>query len=101
MKKTKHRNLYNGDCTFLFITGSRLGENRPYTVEELHRFIDLFDKNGVAALDRETIMCGFRSPWCRRNSSPRFHSRQDQDPRGRENIAMEQLVVYHRTATTS
>ncbi len=47
MKPTKHRNLYNGDCTFLFGQGYLTEENAPFSVEVLERFADRLVEGGV------------------------------------------------------
>ncbi|HVF10810.1 MAG TPA: hypothetical protein VNA16_08405 [Abditibacteriaceae bacterium] len=60
MKLTDHRNLYNGDCTFLFGKGYQVEEGAPYTAEVFHRFIDLLADNGV-----DTYLCNPNAqvPW--------------------------------------
>ncbi len=43
-----HRNLYNGDCNFLFYNPEMWQpEGGPYTARALHRCIDVLAKNGV------------------------------------------------------
>ncbi len=47
MKPISHRNLYNGDCTFLFGEGYLLDPNAPFSIEILERFIDRLAQSGV------------------------------------------------------
>jgi hypothetical protein len=42
-----HRNLFNGDCTFLFGDGFMADPKGRYTKKTLHWFIDLLADNGV------------------------------------------------------
>ena len=42
-----HRNLYNGDCTFLFMGEYMADPEGPRTAEDLHRFIDRVADSGV------------------------------------------------------
>src|SRR5687768_3631976 len=60
MKLHQNRNLYNGDCTFLFGKGYQVEEGAPYTAEVFHRFIDLIADNGV-----DTYLCNPNAqvPW--------------------------------------
>ena len=44
-----HRNLFNGDCTFLFGKGYLLGPGR-YSAQVLHNFVDLIADSGVDTL---------------------------------------------------
>ncbi|MBI2192316.1 MAG: hypothetical protein HYU36_10060 [Planctomycetes bacterium] len=48
----RHRNLYNGDCTFLFGQGYRPDTAGPYTAQVMHDFIDLIADSGV-----DTFLC--------------------------------------------
>lgn len=41
MRLSRHRNLYNGDYTFLFGQGYQVHPGQPYTAEVMHHFIDL------------------------------------------------------------
>ncbi len=46
---SEHRNLYNGDCTFLFGEGYQLDDGR-YTAQVMHSFVDLLADSGVDTL---------------------------------------------------
>jgi len=43
----KHRNLYNGDCTFLFGDNMVQDVSAPFEKENLHKFIDLLADSGI------------------------------------------------------
>lgn len=49
MNLSRHRNLYNGDSTFLFVGSiyNPRGKDAPYTAEVFHRFIDLIADSGI------------------------------------------------------
>src|SRR5687768_5652704 len=63
MDLSRHRNLFNGDSTFLF-GGGYLGlmddPKGPFTAQVMHRFIDLLADNGV-----DTYLCNPQAqvPW--------------------------------------
>lgn len=44
---SKHRNLYNGDCTFLFGKGYLPPGGAAYTAQVMHHFVDLLADSGV------------------------------------------------------
>jgi len=54
-----HRNLYNGDCTFLFGKGYLLDEGR-YSAAVLHNFVDTLADSGVDTLLMNTCA---QIPW--------------------------------------
>ena len=60
MKPINNRNLYNGDCTFLFGQGYQVHPGEPYTAEVMHNFIDLIADNGI-----DTYLCNTNAqvPW--------------------------------------
>ena len=60
VKLTTHRNLFNGDCTYLF-TGSYGPEaGQPFTIDIIRRFIKRLGQSGV-----DTYLCNVNAqkPW--------------------------------------
>lgn len=60
MKPTRHRNLFNGDCGFLFAGGIYQPEPGPYTAEVFHRYVHLLADSGV---DTFLVNPGGQMPW--------------------------------------
>lgn len=60
MKLKKHRNLFNGDCTFLFFADIYHPGGKPYDASVLHRYVDLLAESGV---DTFLINGNAQVPW--------------------------------------
>ena len=55
-----HRNLFNADCNFLFVGDIPAEPDGPFSVNVLHRFVDLVAESGV-----DTYVCNANAqkPW--------------------------------------
>ena len=58
--RSKHRNLFNGDCTFLFFADVYQAVPGPYTADVFHRYVDLLADSGV---DTFLINPNAQVPW--------------------------------------
>ena len=77
--RTKHRNLYNGDCTFLLFADIYNPDGGPYTAEIFHRYVDLLADIGV---DTFLINPNAQNPWYQSKRTPNVlthYKRGDRD----------------------
>ena len=78
--RSKHRNLFNGDCTFLFF-GTEIYNpgGGPYTAKVFHDFVDLLADSGV---DTFVINPNAQHPWYPSKRTPHVlthYKRGDRD----------------------
>ena len=80
MKPTRHRNLFNGDCTFLFFADMyHPRDGGPYTADVMHRYVDLLADSGV---DTFLINSNAQVPWYPSKALPNIltgYKRGDRD----------------------
>jgi len=77
--RAKHRNLFNGDSTFLFVADVYNPEGGPYTARVFHRYVDLLADSGV---DTFLINPNAQVPWYPSKRTPNIltgYRRGDRD----------------------